>query len=89
MAANVLNSSQAVRMSVLVVRAFVRLRETLAMHRELASKLAELESKFERHDLEIATLFRTIQELMVLPPEVEKPPIGFETEEKYRRLPKK
>ena len=43
MAANVLNSKQAVQMSVLVVRAFVKLRETLATHKELVDKLSELE----------------------------------------------
>src|SRR4030042_4700031 len=41
MAANVLNSPQAVRMSVFVVRAFVKLREMMATHKELAHKLAE------------------------------------------------
>ena len=41
MAANILNSSRAVQMSVLVVRAFVRMRQVLAGHTELAAKLAE------------------------------------------------
>ena len=41
MAANVLNSKEAVKMSVFVVRAFVKLRETLAGHKELAVKLTE------------------------------------------------
>ena len=43
MAANVLNSPRAVQMSVFVVRAFVKMRETLAQNKELATKLAELE----------------------------------------------
>src|SRR4030065_1641730 len=47
MAANVLNSPQAVRMSVFVVRAFVKLREMLSTHKELAHKLAEWERKLQ------------------------------------------
>ncbi|MEI7958585.1 MAG: ORF6N domain-containing protein [Verrucomicrobiota bacterium] len=43
MAANVLNSPRAVQMSVFVVRAFVKMRETFAQNKELAAKLAELE----------------------------------------------
>lgn len=45
MAANALNSPRAVQMSVLVVRAFVRMRQVLATHKELATKLTELEPK--------------------------------------------
>ena len=47
MAANVLNSARAIEVSVYVVRAFVRLRETLAAHKNLAKKLEELERKTE------------------------------------------
>jgi hypothetical protein len=49
MAANVLNSLQAVQMSVLVVRAFVRMRQVMAAHKELAAKLTELERKVAGH----------------------------------------
>ncbi len=45
MAATVLNSERAVAMSVLVVRAFVRLRKVLDTHEEFGRKLAELEQK--------------------------------------------
>jgi len=45
MAANVLNSKQAVQMSVFVVRAFIKLREVLATHKELGVKFAELERR--------------------------------------------
>ena len=45
MAANVLNSNRAIRMSVLVVRAFVQLRKTLSAHKELTQRLNELEQK--------------------------------------------
>jgi phage regulator Rha-like protein len=45
MAANVLNSPRAVQMSVFVVRAFVRLRQMVSAHKEIAAKLTELERK--------------------------------------------
>jgi len=77
MVAMVLNSSRAVEMSVHVVRAFVRLREMLATHKELAQKLAELELKLEGHDQAIHNLFETIRQL-INPPDP-KPRIGFRT----------
>src|SRR3990172_8447938 len=49
MAANVLNTGRAIQISVFVVRAFVRLREILGAHKELAHKLAELERKLQNH----------------------------------------
>lgn len=48
MAANVLNSPRAVGMSDYVVRAFVRLRELLAGHKELAKRPDQLEARIER-----------------------------------------
>ena len=55
-AANVLNSPRAVEMSVHVVRAFVRLREMIGSHKELAGKLDELERKVASDDQAIAGL---------------------------------
>jgi phage regulator Rha-like protein len=76
MAANVLNSRQAVRMSVFVVRAFVKLREMLTTHKELAHKLAELERKLQNHDESIRSLVIAIRQLMTTP-EPKRRPIGF------------
>jgi len=76
MAANVLNSPQAVRMSVFVVRAFVKLREMLSTHKELGHKLAELERKLQNHDESIRSLVVAIRQLMK-PTETKKRPIGF------------
>jgi len=64
MAANILRSERAVLMSVLVVRAFVRLREMLATNKALAAQLAELEQKVASHDGHIQSLFQTIRQLM-------------------------
>ena len=47
MAANVLNTTSAVRASVQIVRAFIRLRQMLASNAELAGKLEELERKYD------------------------------------------
>ena len=64
MAATVLNSEQAVEMSVFVVRAFVRLREALAANKELASRIEELEEHLETHDGTIQEIMRVIKSLM-------------------------
>jgi hypothetical protein len=64
MAATVLNSDQAVEMSVFVVRAFVRLRAMLATNKELAGKIEELETHMETHDGAIREIFHVIKRLM-------------------------
>ena len=69
MAANVLNSPRAIEMSVYVVRAFVRLREVLATHKDLARKLEELEKKY---DAQFRVVFDAIRQLMAPPPETRK-----------------
>jgi hypothetical protein len=76
MAANVLNSPQAVEMSVVVVRAFVRMRHMLAAHKELTGKLSELERKIGTHDEQIELIFKAIRELMA-PPTPKRRRIGF------------
>jgi hypothetical protein len=60
----VLKSKRAAQMSVLIIKAFVRLRELLANHKELASKLEELERKLETHDQAIVGIFKALHELM-------------------------
>ncbi len=77
MAANVLNSRRAIAASLWVVRAFIKLRETLATHKELASKFAELERRLDTHDEEIAALMMALRELMNPPEEPAKGLIGF------------
>jgi hypothetical protein len=79
-AANVLNSSRAVEMSVYVVRAFVQLRELLASNRELARRFDELEARIEKklvgHDQAIAAMLAAIRGLMN-PPAGTRRGIGF------------
>ncbi len=64
MAATILKSERAIRMSVFVVRAFVRLREMLATNRRLAAKIYELENHVDAHDSVIRDLIEAIRELM-------------------------
>lgn len=77
MAASVLNSPRAVEVSVLVVRAFVKLRELLFTHKELSRKFNELESRLANHDVAIQQLLLAIRQLMDPPPAPPKSKIGF------------
>ena len=77
MAAAVLNSKQAVQVSVFVVRAFVRLREMLATNRQLTAKLDELERQVESHDTAIREILEAIRELM-RPEETPRHKMGFQ-----------
>lgn len=77
MLSSVLNSERAIEVNIAIMRAFVRLREFLATHKELAAKLGELESKVGKHDQEIKVIFEAIRQLMTPPPEKPKPKIGF------------
>ena len=61
MLANVLNTPTAVETSILIVRAFVKLRELLSTHKELERKILELESKYDK---QFELIFKAIRELM-------------------------
>ena len=78
MAANVLNSPRAVEVGVYVVRAFVKLRELIATHKELSRKLAELEQKVGTHDDAIRQLIEAIRQLMAPAPQPKRRKIGSE-----------
>jgi phage regulator Rha-like protein len=80
MLSGVLHSSRAVQVNVAIMRAFVRLRETLSLHKELAHKLAALERKIENHDENIHSLFDAIRQLMS-PLETPGREIGFHVKE--------
>lgn len=58
MAASVLNSSRAVEVSIFIVRAFVKLRQTIAANKEIARKIEQLERKLADHDQQILALVR-------------------------------
>jgi hypothetical protein len=73
MLSSVLKSEQAVQVNIEIMRAFVRLREILSTHHELARKLDGLERKY---DSQFKAVFDAIRQLMA-PPLPKKKPIGF------------
>ena len=88
MLSSVLNSERAVKVNIAIMRAFVKLRETLDTNRELAGKFAELERRVGRHDEEIAAILEAIRQLMT-PPEKPRREIGFHVRERtglYRAI---
>ena len=76
MLSSILKSERAVQVNIAIMRAFVKLREILSTHKELAHKLAEHERKIEKHDGEIKVIFDAIRGLMAAP-EPKKKKIGF------------
>ncbi len=76
MAATVLNSPQAIEISVFVVRTFVKLRDLILGHRELATKLDQLEKKVAGHDESIQQIVAAIRQLTSTP-EPEPRRMGF------------
>jgi phage regulator Rha-like protein len=80
MLSSVLRSPRAAQINIAIMRAFVRLRETLSLHKELAHKLADLERKIENHDENIRSLFDAIRQLMT-PPETPRREIRFHIKE--------
>ena len=80
MAATVLNSRIAVEASILIVRAFIRLREMLSEHKELKRRLQEIETRlakgFEAHEAELQEI-RFIISQLEQQPHIEKRRIGF------------
>jgi len=81
MLSSVLRSKRAVQVNVEIMRAFVRLRDMVSAHKDLARKLADLEQRIEKHDEDIRLIFEAIRQLMAPP---DRPPkkIGFEVSEK-------
>jgi uncharacterized membrane protein len=84
MLSSVLRSKRASQVNIAIMRAFVRLRQLLASHKELAEKLAELERKIGTHDEQIQAIFEAIRQLMT-PPEPKKRKIGFLVRERAAR----
>ncbi|MFC1621289.1 ORF6N domain-containing protein [Candidatus Omnitrophota bacterium] len=77
MLSSVLNSERAIQVNIVIMRAFVNIRQFLSTHKELARKLEELEKKTSKHDTEIQKIFEAIKQLMALPKPKRKPQIGF------------
>src|SRR5260370_24256020 len=76
MLSSVLNSDRAVLVNVAIMRAFVKVREIMATHKDLAHKIEALERKYSDHDHRIQVVFKAIKNLLE-PPLVPKRQIGF------------
>jgi hypothetical protein len=74
---SVLKSNRAIQVNIAIMRAFVKLREVLATHKELALRLEELEKKFQKHDRHIREVFDAIRALLACSPNSAKRPMGF------------
>jgi len=80
MLSSVLRSKQAIQVNIAIMRTFVRLRQLLATHKELAEKLSKLERRVGTNSsTKIRTIFKVIRQMMEPPPQPEPPkhPIGF------------
>jgi hypothetical protein len=84
MLSSVLNSERAVKVNIAIMRAFVKLRQTVDINRELALKSSELERRVDKHDDEIAAVLEAIRQLMA-PPEKPRREIGFHVCERAPR----
>lgn len=73
MLSSVLRSQRAIHVNIEIMRAFIRLRQMLASHAELARKLDAMEKKY---DAQFKVVFETIRQLMA-PPEPKRRPVGF------------
>ena len=77
MLSGILNSKRAIHVNIVIMRTFVKLKQIIITHKDLAYKLAELEHKIEKHDGDIHAIFEAIRRLMEHPPIKPKPQIGF------------
>ena len=80
MLSSVLNSERAVKVNIVIMRAFVKLRQTLETNRHLARKFAELEKRVGKHDQGIDAILEAIR-LLIAPPEKPRREIGFHVRE--------
>ena len=76
MLSSVLNSEKAIRVNIQIIRTFIKLREFISTHKELAVKLNLLEKKTDKHDKDIQSIFEAIRQIIAIP-EKPKRKIGF------------
>jgi hypothetical protein len=73
MLSTVLNSDGAIEVNIQIMRTFVKLREMIGSHKDLARRLDELEKKYDKQS---SIVFEAIRQLMI-PPEPKRKKIGF------------
>ena len=77
MLSSVLNSERAIKVNIQIMRAFVKLKELLLTHKDLAVKLEALERKYVNHDKKIKAIFDAIKKLLETKVGERKRRIGF------------
>jgi hypothetical protein len=77
MLSSVINSERAVQMNIIIIRAFVRMRELLTTHKDLAEKIEKLERTQKQHGSILAAVVQDIQKLKISPPQPPRRRIGF------------
>lgn len=76
MLSSVLNSENAIKVNIEIIRQFVRMRQLISSHKELLRKITEMEKSITDHDEKIMLIFQTIKELLE-PAMKKRKPIGF------------
>jgi hypothetical protein len=76
MLSSVLNTERAAQMNIVIVRAFIKLREVLSSHKDLARRIDTLELRYQEHDHELKAVFDAIRKL-ISTPVPSKRKIGF------------
>ncbi len=82
MAANILNSSQAIEMSIFLIRAFVKMRDQLADHLTTKKRLTEIEKILLAHDITLKDVYKNLEPLLQPPAEKPRKQIGFGVRER-------
>jgi hypothetical protein len=77
MLSSVLRSRRAIEVNIAIMRTFVRLRQLLATHEDVARRLEQLEWQQAEQGERVQYVFETIQQLIEAPPDPPKRPIGF------------
>ncbi len=88
MLSSVLNSEQAIKVNIQIMRIFTKLREMLLTHKDILLKLEQIEHKLLQHDDEIQIIFDHIKQLLN-PAQPKRNPIGFKTGSNKKRPLKK
>jgi hypothetical protein len=81
MAATVLYSPEAVKMSIFVVRAFMQMREQLAANAVILKRLAEIDKSLLEHDTALRAIWSKLQPLLAPPPDPPRRRIGFKPDD--------
>ena len=73
MLSGLLNSNRAIQVNIAIMRAFVNMRKTLLLNKDLAEKIEKLERKYQLHETDIQVIFEAIRKLIEPPNEPPKP----------------